>query len=55
MVGVVCDTWAIREDGTNVMDTGVEVAFEGMEMLRTGADWGGSIEFTVCTEQESDN
>ena len=43
------------EDGTDVMDTGIEVAFEGIEFLRTGADWGGSMEFTVCMERESDN
>ena len=44
------------EDGTDVMDTGVEVAFEGTEMLRTGADWGGLMEWMVwLLEQESDN
>ena len=43
------------EEGTEVMDTGVKGAFDGMEILRTGANCGGSMECTVWTERESDD
>ena len=45
----------MEEEGDELMDAGVEGAFYGMEMLRTGADWGGSMELKVWTERESDD